>query len=124
MRNQMKKALLVGFGLLCVALGVIGAFLPVMPTVPFLLLALWAFARSSDRLHAWLLNHPRFGPPLRNWQEHGAIPARAKLLSVGSMGVAAVWLAFFSGVPAWAMALALAIMAYGAWFVLSRPTLR
>ena len=124
MRTRMKKALLVGFGLLCVALGVIGAFLPVMPTVPFLLLALWAFARSSDRLHGWLLNHPRFGPPLRSWQEHGAIPARAKLLSVGSMGVAAVWLAFFSGVPVWAMALALAIMAYGAWFVLTRPTLK
>ncbi len=124
MRTQVKKTLLVGFGLLCVALGVIGAFLPVMPTVPFLLLALWAFARSSDRLHGWLLNHPRFGPPLRNWQEHGAIPARAKLLSVGSMGVAAVWLAFFSGVPVWAMALAFAVMAYGAWFVLSRPTLK
>ena len=124
MRTRVKKTLLVGFGLLCVALGVIGAFLPVMPTVPFLLLALWAFARSSDRLHGWLLNHPRFGPPLRNWQEHGAIPARAKLLSVGSMGVAAVWLAFFSGVPVWALALAFAVMAYGAWFVLTRPTLK
>ena len=124
MSTRVKKTLLVGFGLLCVALGVIGAFLPVMPTVPFLLLALWAFARSSDRLHAWLLNHPRFGQPLRNWQEHGAIPARAKLLSVGSMGVAAVWLVFFSGVPVWALALAFAIMAYGAWFVLTRPTLK
>ncbi len=119
----MKKGLLVVFGLLCMAAGIIGMFLPVVPTVPFLLLALWAFARGSERLHDWLLHHPRLGRRLRDWHEHQAIPARAKLLSVGSMGVAALWLGFFSGIPAWAVALALAIMAYGAWFVLSRPTL-
>ena len=123
MRATIKKGLLVAFGLLCVAAGVIGVFLPVVPTVPFLLLALWAFARSSRRLHDWLLNHRHFGQRLREWQEHQAIPARAKLLSVGSMGVAAIWLGFFAAVPTWVLVGALALMAYGAWFVLTRPTL-
>ena len=123
MRNHVKKWLLVVLGLASVAAGIVGIFLPVVPTVPFLLVALWAFARSSDRLHDWLINHPRFGHPLRQWQETQAIPARTKLLSVGSMGLAAVWLVGFAELPGWALAAALAFMAYGAWFVLSRPTL-
>ncbi len=123
MHRHVKRWLFIALGLASVAAGIIGIFLPVLPTVPFLLLALWAFARSSQRLHDWLLNHPRFGHPLRQWQESQAIAARTKLLSVGSMGAAAVWLVAFSAVPGWVVALALAVMAYGAWFVLSRPTL-
>lgn len=74
------------FGTLCVVAGVIGLFVPLWPTTIFMILALWAFARSSPRLHNWLLTHPRFGPTLQAWERHGAIPAWAKLLAVASLG--------------------------------------
>lgn len=81
-------------GLVCVALGFIGAFLPVLPTTPFLILAAACFARSSPRLEGWLLSHPRFGPLLRAWRERGAIPRKAKLMALAGMciGYLAFWL--------------------------------
>lgn len=82
------------FGVLCVIAGIIGVFVPLWPTTIFMILALWAFARSSPRLHNWLLTHRRFGPPLQAWERHGAIPAWAKLLAVvslcGSLAIVAV----------------------------------
>lgn len=74
------------FGTLCVVIGVAGLFVPLWPTTIFMILALWAFARSSPRLHGWLLNHPRLGPPLAAWERHGAIPPLAKLLATVSLG--------------------------------------
>lgn len=70
-----------GFSLLC---GLIGVVLPLIPTVPFLLLATFCFARSSERLHNWLLDHPRFGGPIRDWQQYAAISRRAKGLATVS----------------------------------------
>ncbi len=72
-------------GVLAVIFGMIGAVMPLLPTVPFLLLAAFCFARSSERLHAWLLQHPRLGPPIREWQQRGAISRRAKWLAIGSI---------------------------------------
>jgi len=77
-----------------VALGFVGIFLPGLPTVPFLLVAAWAFSKSSQRFHYWLYNHPRLGPPLRDWREHRAIPRRAKYLAVGTMTVSFLWITF------------------------------
>lgn len=74
-------------GLTCVGLGTLGIFLPLLPTTIFLIIAAWAFARSSPRLHAWLYNHPRFGPTLRNWYAHRVISRRAKTLAVIAMAV-------------------------------------
>jgi uncharacterized membrane protein YbaN (DUF454 family) len=68
-------------GAVALALGVIGMFLPLLPTVPFLLLAAICFARSSTRLHDWLLAHPTFGPPIKDWQRRGAIRRRTKWVS-------------------------------------------
>ena len=73
------------FGYLALALGVIGIVMPFLPTVPFVLLAAFCFARSSERLHRWLLSHPTFGPPIRNWQSSGAISRKAKWLAIGSI---------------------------------------
>lgn len=67
-----------GFGTLFVLLGVLGIFLPVLPTTPFLLLAAACYARASRRIFSWLLNHRQFGPLIREWREHRAMPYRAK----------------------------------------------
>lgn len=68
-----------------VSLGFIGAFLPILPTTPFLLIAAWAFSQSSERLHTWLHEHPRFGSYLVAWDKYRAIPRGGKILSVTMM---------------------------------------
>lgn len=80
----MIRIILIIIGLVSLALGVIGVFLPIMPTVPFLLLAAVCFANASERLHAWLLSHPIFGPPIQDWNERGAISRGAKWLASAS----------------------------------------
>ncbi|MFL0802861.1 MAG: YbaN family protein [Agarilytica sp.] len=65
-------------GWVSVALGVAGIFLPVLPTTPFILLASWCFARSSDRFHQWLIQHPKLGPLISMWQSGQGIPKRAR----------------------------------------------
>ncbi len=72
-------------GLISLALGMIGAVLPLLPTVPFLLLATFCFARSSNRLHDWLINHRFFGPPIVAWEKGGVIGRRAKIMASGSI---------------------------------------
>lgn len=80
----MKLALNI-IGCLAVLLGILGIFLPLLPTTPFLLLASACFARGSDRLHNWLLSHGTFGEYLRNFEEGRGIPARAKALALVMM---------------------------------------
>ncbi|MDX1782055.1 MAG: YbaN family protein [Thalassovita sp.] len=72
-------------GLISVGLGLIGVFLPLLPTVPFMLLAAFFFARSSERLHGWLISHPTFGPSIVDWQTRGAIGAKAKRIATLSI---------------------------------------
>jgi uncharacterized protein len=74
----MKRTILNIIGWLAVALGTLGVFLPLLPTTPFILLAAWCFSRSSPRFHAWLLYRSWFGPYLRHWQQHKAMPPGAK----------------------------------------------
>ena len=78
----MKKIILLSLGWICVGLGFIGIFVPGLPTTIFLIVALWAFTKSSKKLRVWLLNHKKFGPFLRDWQEHRVVPLRAKILMV------------------------------------------
>ena len=78
----MKRSILLIVGWLCVGLGFVGIFIPGIPTTIFLIIALWAFARSSKKFHAWLLNHQRFGPILRNWESHKVVPIKAKIVMV------------------------------------------
>lgn len=82
-----------------VVLGAIGAVLPLMPTVPFLLAAAYCFERGSPRLHAWLIGHPQFGPPLVEWRKDRVIRWRAKLLAVGGLAISGTYTVFFSERP-------------------------
>lgn len=84
--------------LVSLALGVIGILVPVLPTVPFVLLAAWAGGRGWPALERWLLDHPTLGPPVHRWREHGAVPRSAKWMATATMTLSAVVLAF-TGAP-------------------------
>lgn len=86
-RSRWLRALFLVAGSLCVALGVLGLFLPVLPTTPFLLLAAACYARGSHRFYRWLLADRRFGPLIREWQTHRAIPYRTKLYAIALMSL-------------------------------------
>jgi uncharacterized membrane protein YbaN (DUF454 family) len=79
--------LLVAAGFLFVGLGVVGAFLPLLPTTPFLLLAAACFARSSERFYNWLVNNKWFGTYVRDYREGRGIPVRIKIITVGALWV-------------------------------------
>lgn len=83
--------ILLGIGWFFLGLGVIGAFLPVVPTVPFLLLAIWCFARSSPRLSARIMRNPTFGPQLRAWRKRGVIGRNAKIWATLAMACGVGW---------------------------------
>ena len=84
---RLLRPVLLAVGWLFVGLGIAGAFLPILPTTPFVLLALWCFARSSKRFHHWLYNHPRLGPYAQAWHRYRVIPIGAKILSVTMMAL-------------------------------------
>lgn len=118
----LARPLLAAFGWFNVALGVIGTIVPGMPTTVFLLIALWAFSKSSERFRIWLYEHPRFGRTLRDWHEHRAIPPRAKALAITSMGASLLFLTFVVAEDWMLPAIVAAIMAPVAFFILTRPS--
>ena len=118
----MTRAIYLFLGLGFTALGVVGAFLPLLPTTVFLILAAGCFAKSSPRMEAWILDHKDFGPLVRAWRENGAIPRKAKVLACA--GMAGGFVLFFLSVhpkPWLALAVAAALAAC-ALFVVSRPS--
>jgi uncharacterized membrane protein YbaN (DUF454 family) len=107
-------------GFLSTACGIAGVLLPLVPTTPFLLLAALAFARSSPRLHNWLVTHPHLGPPITDWRAHGAINRRAKIMAVVVMG-ATLSLSAAMGVASTLLLVQTAVLCSAAAFVLTRP---
>ncbi|WP_353474764.1 YbaN family protein [Salipiger sp. H15] len=115
----MRLAWLVLGGLAILA-GLIGIVLPLLPTTPFVILAAFAFSRSSPRLHGYLTAHPRFGPMIADWRLHGAIAPRHKAMAVGMM-TATLGLGVAFGLPGRVLLIQLICMGAAAAFVLSRP---
>lgn len=101
-------------GLLSLGLGIAGAVLPLMPTVPFLLLAVYFFARSNPAWEQRILDHPHWGPHVRDWRERRAISRSAKTLAVGAMATGAVFTYFTLGAPWYYVSIAILVIA-GSW---------
>ena len=113
---------LMGFGCLNVGLGVLGIALPVMPSTIFFIIALWAFSKSSRRLHDWLYSHPVFGRTLRDWDANRVIPVKAKCLAVGMMSASLLYVTFFVA-TGWLLPAGLAVVLGGvASYIVTRPS--
>lgn len=107
-------------GLFAVALGLIGIVLPLLPTVPFMILAAFCFSNSSDRWHRWLVNHPVYGPHIRDWRDHRAIRPRAKRLST-LMILAAFAISILLGVRPAILAVQALVLSCVMIFIWTRP---
>ena len=103
-------------------LGMLGVVLPVLPHVPFFLVALWAAGKGWPELEQWLLNHPQFGPQLRNWQGRRAISLPVKLVTTATMAASAIGMQFFGGLPSWLRLAVPCCMLLGALFIWTRPS--
>jgi uncharacterized membrane protein YbaN (DUF454 family) len=113
---------LMAFGWLNVGLGLVGVVVPGLPTTVFLLIAAWAFSKSSERFQRWLWDHPRLGPPIRDWHRHRVIPKRAKVLATSMMAANIAILTFFVA-DSWVLPAVLAlVMGPAALYILTRAT--
>jgi len=119
-RYSPKRLLWLTLGLVCLCLGVIGAFLPLLPTTSFLLVAAFAFARSSPRLHSWLMEHKVFGRLIGDWQIHRAISLKAKIASLVSM-MLILGLSFMFSAPIWVLGTQILILSLVSLFLWTRP---
>lgn len=108
------------FGLTSFALGVIGVVVPLLPTVPFMLLSAFCFSKSSERLHNWLITHPKFGPSIEDWQRSGAINRRVKRLATVSI-LAAFGISLALGLKPWLLIMQALILMCVMFFIWTRP---
>ena len=119
------KIFLTILGLVSFALAVAGIFLPLLPTTPLLLLAAWCFVHSSPRLYEWLMQHPKFGPYIRNFRENRAIPLHVKVVAI-----VMIWLTIGFCILAvvdeylWAQIAMFALATAISWHILSYKTLK
>ena len=118
------KILLTILGLISLGLGILGAFLPVLPTTPLLLLAAFLFLRSNRRLYDWLMNHPKMGPYITNFIKHKAIPLRVKVIAVSTLWLTLLYCAVFVA-GHWALRGLFILLAICiTWHILSYKTLK
>ncbi|MBQ8839223.1 MAG: YbaN family protein [Bacteroidales bacterium] len=116
------KILLAVLGMLALILGIVGIFLPVLPTTPFLLLAAALFLRSSRPLYDWLMNHPKLGSYISNFMVHKSIPLKVKVISVSMVWITLLYCAV-AVARHWAFSLFFVLLAAGiTWHILSYKT--
>lgn len=122
--KRVRNTVLVGLGVLCLAVAAIGVLVPFLPTVDFLLLAAWCFYRGSPRLHRWLLSLKGVGPVIHDWEAHRVIRPRGKLWSVGMLSLAFGYVVFFADIRLVSRVLMGLLGGSIAIFILSRPSKR
>lgn len=110
-------------GSVSLALGVLGIFLPVLPTTPFLLLTAFFYVRSSDKLYSWLIHHKHLGPYIINFREHKAIPLRVKIISVTLLWATLLYCTFAVTQRLWLQCIFMGIAIGVSWHILSYKTL-
>ena len=118
----MLKPFFLLLGFVFFGLGFVGMFLPGLPTTPFMLLALWCFARSSEKFHQWLLHHKMFGPPIQRWEQYGVISLKAKWIAGITMALSYGYLLFFRETHLGVLLVTGTVMGYGLWFILTKPS--
>ena len=112
----------IALGHLALVTGTIGIFVPLLPTTPFVLLAAFCYSRGSERIHQWLLTHPRFGRIVSDWREHGVIRPRAKVISVILLVVSLSYPIVFRSFH-WSLKLGAGLMGLCSMtFILTRPS--
>jgi uncharacterized protein len=109
-------------GWAALGLGIIGAFLPVIPTTPLVLVAAWCFSKGSKRLHRRLLEDPRFGPLVRDWERHRVIRLRAKLLATAMIVPLVGYMVLFSAAPGWTKWVTVLLVVWGLTFIWTKPS--
>ncbi|ALE03344.1 YbaN family protein [Bartonella ancashensis] len=123
--SRMSRPLRIFYSVLGVGtliLGSIGLILPIMPSVPFLLVSSWCFSRSSPNFHRWLHNHRIFGPPIKKWEENRAISPFLKVVAVVSMLCCFLSFLIIVGPAFWFAVLILIIMSAVAVYIITRPS--
>ncbi|MEM9196022.1 MAG: YbaN family protein [Myxococcota bacterium] len=120
-RRRAAKIAWLAAGWVCFGVGVVGVAVPGLPTTGPMLLALACFARGSDRLHHWLLQHRLFGPPLRRWREERVIPLRAKAMAISMMTLSFLYVGFLAPVPGWVVVATGLSIIVGAVVILRYP---
>ena len=118
------KYLLIILGSICLALGVIGIFLPLLPTTPFLLLSAALYVRSSEKLYQWLIHQKYLGTYIRNFREHKAIPLRAKIFSISMVWITLTYCIIMIIEALWLKAILLLLAISITWHILSYTTLK
>ncbi|MDO6720662.1 YbaN family protein [Psychrosphaera sp. 1_MG-2023] len=119
----LSKLAYFALGWLCIILGTLGIILPLLPTTPFILVAAFAFSKSSERFHLWLLHHNVFGPLIQDWQTNGVIRLRVKWLATFSIVVMLSTSFYFIPVPTSVVVGICAAVGCVLVFIWSRPSL-
>lgn len=113
-RPHWQRMLWLAAGGLSLAAGLVGLLLPLLPTVPFVLLAAFCFSRGSERCDRWICEHRHFGPMVRDWRAHRAVPLRGKWMATVMMSISSVGALFLVPMP-WGAAPAVCCAAVAAW---------
>jgi uncharacterized membrane protein YbaN (DUF454 family) len=118
----MKKFILLIAGHFFLILGIVGAFLPILPTTPFLLLAALCYSRTNSFLYSWLRNQKYLGPPLRDWEEKKVIGLKAKILATLMISLVIIFRLPYLAVPLWPKILMVLILSAVLLFIWTRPS--
>lgn len=119
-RYHLSRMAWITFGGLALLFGLVGVVLPILPTTPFLIVAAFAFSKSSPTLRDWLINHAVFGPPIRDWERSGAIRPRYKGMACTAMALV-FCVSLLAGVPSHVILIQAIALGGAATFILTRP---